>query len=182
MTTTRRTYKHLSAVKRLLIYLSLVAALILPAACSGGYSFTGASIPAEAKTISIKQFPNYASTVNPQLSQKLYDELQQMFSSQTSLNVISDDGDLQISGEITDYNTRASSIGSDDNVATNRFTITIKVSFTNRFDPKTDFDQSFSRFKDYSAERDFSSVEQGLVSEIVTELCEDIFNKSVVNW
>ena len=133
--------------------------LLLLAGCTGGYSFTGASIPPEAKTISIKQFPNYASTVNPQLSQNLYDELQRMFSSQTSLNVIS-----------------------DDNVATNRFTITIKVSFTNRFDPKTDFTQSFSRFKDYSAERDFSSVEQGLVSEIVSELCEDIFNKSVVNW
>ena len=164
---------------RRLLYIPL---LLLMAGCTGGYSFTGASIPPEAKTISIKQFPNYASTVNPQLSQKLYDELQQMFSSQTILNVISADGDLQISGEITDYSTRASSIGSDDNVATNRLTITIKVSFTNRFDSKTDFEQSFSRFKDYSAERDFSSVEQGLVSEIVTELCEDIFNKSVVNW
>ena len=169
-------------MKRLLKYLFLVVALVLPAACSGGYSFTGASIPAEAKTISIKQFPNYASTVNPQLSQKLYDELQQMFSSQTSLNVITDDGDLQISGEITDYSTRASPIGSDDNVATNRFTITIKVTFTNRFDSKADFEQSFSRFKDYAASRDFSSVEQALTGEIVTELCEDIFNKSVVNW
>ena len=175
-------YKYLSVVKRLLTYLSLVVALLLPVACSGGYSFTGASIPAEAKTISIKQFPNYASTVNPQLSQKLYDELQQMFSSQTSLNVISDDGDLQISGEITDYSTRASSIGSDDNVATNRFTITIKVTFSNRFDSKADFEQSFSRFKDYAASRDFSSVESSLMSEIVTELCEDVFNKAVVNW
>ncbi|MBO4599647.1 MAG: LptE family protein [Bacteroidales bacterium] len=164
------------------LFLLLFPLMLLTAGCSGGYSFTGASIPVEAKTISIKQFPNFASTVNPQLSQNLYDGLQQMFSSQTSLNVIGDDGDLQISGEITDYSTRASSIGSDDNVATNRFTITIKVSFSNRFDPKSDFEQSFSRFKDYSAERDFSSVEQGLVSEIVTELCEDIFNKSVVNW
>lgn len=156
--------------------------LFLLGGCTGGYSFTGASIPPEAKTISIKQFPNFATTVNPQLSQKLYDGLHQMFSSQTSLNVIGSDGDLQISGEIIDYNTRASSIGSDDNVATNRLTITIKVSFSNRYDPKADFDQSFSRFKDYSAGRDFSSVEQTLVSEIVTELCEDIFNKSVVNW
>jgi len=163
------------------VALALVGTLGV-AACTGGYSFTGASIPAEAKTISITQFPNNASTVNPQLSQKIYDGLQQMFSSQTSLNVIGDDGDLQISGEITDYTTRASSIGSDDNVATNRFTITIKVKFTNRFDSKADFEQSFSRFKDYAASRDFSSVEQGLTEEIVTELCEDIFNKSVVNW
>ena len=169
-------------MKKTLIPLLFAVALLALGGCTGGYSFTGASIPAEAKTISITQFPNYASTVNPQLSQKLYDGLQQMFSSQTSLGVTSDDGDLQITGEIIDYSTRASSIGSDDNVATNRFTITIKVSFTNRFNPKADFSQSFSRFKDYAATRDFSSVEQSLTDEIVTELCEDIFNKSVVNW
>lgn len=169
-------------MKKTLTTLLFAVALLVLGGCSGGYSFTGASIPAEAKTISISQFPNFASTVNPQLSQKLYDGLQQMFSSQTSLGVTSDDGDLQITGEITDYSTRASSIGSDDNVATNRFTITIKVSFTNRFDSKADFEQSFSRFKDYAATRDFSSVEQSLTDEIVTELCEDIFNKSVVNW
>jgi hypothetical protein len=169
-------------VKKLLSTLLFAVTLLTLGGCSGGYSFTGASIPAEAKTISITQFPNYASTVNPQLSQKLYDGLQQMFSSQTSLGVTSDDGDLQITGEITDYSTRASSIGSDDNVATNRFTISIKVSFTNRFDPKANFEQSFSRFKDYAASRDFSSVEQSLTDEIVNELCEDIFNKSVVNW
>lgn len=151
-------------------------------ACSGGYSFTGASIPPEAKTLSLKPFPNYASTVNPTLSQTLYDKLQQMFSSQTPLDITSSDGDLQLSGEITDYSTRASSLSSNDNVATNRLTVTVKVKFTNRYDPKADFEQSFTRFKDYDASRDFSSVEASLVSEIVNELCEDIFNKSVVNW
>lgn len=163
------------------IILCLVALFAL-VSCSGGYSFTGASVPPEAKTISIKQFPNFASTVNPQLSQKLYDELQKMFSSQTTLVVNSDEGDLQLSGEITDYSARASSIGSNDNVATNRLTITIKVSFSNRFDSKADFEQSFSRYKDYNAALDLSAVESSLVDEIVTELCEDIFNKSVVNW
>lgn len=169
-------------MKKLILWTFALCSMLTMAGCTGGYSFTGASIPVEAKTISIKQFPNFASTVNPQLSQKLYDELQKMFSSQTSLTVISDDGDLQISGEITDYNTRASSISANDNVATNRLTITIKVKFTNRFDPKADFEQNFSRFKDYNASLDLSSVEQSLVSEIVNELCEDIFNKSVVNW
>ena len=151
-------------------------------ACTGGYSFTGASIPPQAKTISLKQFPNYASTVNPQLGQKLYTSLQTMFSSQTNLTVTDGDGDLQISGEITDYVVRASALSSDDNVAANRFTVTIKVKFVNRFDPKADFEQTFSRFRDYDASRDFSSVEASLVEEIVTELCADVFNKSVVNW
>ena len=166
-------------MKRLVLLISLCVAL---AGCSGGYSFTGASIPPGAKTISVATFPNYASTVNPQLSQKLTEELQQMFSSQTSLSVTNADGDLQVSGEITGYDTRASAISSSDEVSMNRLTITIKVRFVNRIDPEADFEQQFSRYRDYAASQDFSSVEAGLMEEIVSELCEDVFNKAVVNW
>ena len=150
--------------------------------CTGGYSFTGASIPPGAKTISVATFPNYAATVNPQLSQKLTDELMQMFSSQTPLSVTTADGDLQVSGQITGYDTRASALSSSDEVSMNRLTITIKVKFVNQIDPNADFEQQFSRYRDYAATQDFSAVESGLMSEIVTELCEDIFNKAVVNW
>ena len=162
--------------------ISLVALWMLTA-CTGGYSFTGASIPPGAKTISVATFPNYAATVNPQLSQKLTDELMQMFSSQTPLSVMNGgEGDLHMEGEITGYDTRASSLSSNDEVSMNRLTVTVKVRFSNAIDPEANFEQSFSRYRDYPASRDFSSVESGLVSEIVTELCEDIFNKAVANW
>ena len=160
--------------------ISLLSAMLF-AACTGGYSFTGASIPPEAKTISVATFPNYAATVNPQLSQKLTDDLIQMFSSQTTLDVTNDDGDLQLSGEITGYDTRASALSASDEVSMNRLTITVKVKFVNTKDPDADFEQSFSRYRDYAATQDFSSVESTLMGEIVTELCEDIFNKAVVN-
>jgi hypothetical protein len=160
----------------------LLAFCWLMAGCTGGYSFTGASIPPGAKTISVATFPNYASTVNPQLSQKLTDELMQMFASQTPLSVTTADGDLQVSGQITGYDTRASALSSSDEVSMNRLTITIRVKFVNQIDPDADFEQQFSRYRDYAATQDFSAVESGLMSEIVTELCEDIFNKAVVNW
>lgn len=161
--------------------ISMLCCLML-AACTGGYSFTGASIPPGAKTISVATFPNYASTVNPQLSQKLTDELMQMFASQTSLDVTNSDGDLQVSGEIVNYETRASALSASDEVSMNRLTITVKVKFVNTKDPEADFEQQFSRYRDYAATLDFSAVESNLMNEIVTELCEDIFNKAVVNW
>lgn len=172
---------HKGRGRGLMLWLVMLAAAAMMG-CSGGYSFTGASIPPEAKTISVKTFPNYASTVNPQLSQKITDELKNMFSSQTSLNLTNSDGDLQIEGEITGYSTRTSAVSSNDEAAQNRFTITIKVRFTNTVDPDSDFEQSFSRYKDYNAAQDFSTVENSLVGQIVTELVEDVFNKSVVNW
>ena len=162
--------------------LLMAVCCLLTVACTGGYSFTGASIPPGAKTISVATFPNYASTVNPQLSQKLTDELKQMFSNQTSLTVTQADGDLQLSGEIVGYETRASALSSSDEVSMNRLTIAVRVKFVNTIDPDADFEQQFSRFRDYAASQDFSAVESSLMGEIVTELCEDIFNKSVVNW
>ncbi|MCF0212268.1 MAG: LptE family protein [Bacteroidales bacterium] len=167
---------HLSRLAGLLL------CLLSLGACSGGYSFTGASIPPEAKTISISTFPNYASTVNPQLSQKLTEDLRDMFASQTSLTVKDGSGDLELSGEITAYTTRPSAISSGDEASMYRLSITIKVKFVNNVDPKANFEQSFTRYRDYNAALNFASVENGLMSEIVAELCEDVFNKSVVNW
>lgn len=161
----------------------IVAACLLALnGCKGGYSFTGASIPPDAKTISVATFPNYAATVNPQLSQKLTDDLRNLFSSQTSLNVVNGRADMEVSGEITSYTTRAAALSSNDEVSMNRLSITIKVKFINNKDHEADFEQSFTRYRDYNASLNLSSVENALVGEIVSELCDDVFNKSVVNW
>ena len=167
---------------RTVIKLLSFVPLLLLGACSGGYSFTGASIPPEDKTISVAQFPNYATTVNPQLSQKLTDDLRNLFSSQTSLNVVNGDADMEISGEITSYTTRAAALSSNDEVSMNRLSISVKVKFVNKKDPNADYEQTFTRYRDYNAQLNFSSVENNLMNEIVSELCDDIFNKAVVNW
>jgi len=49
-------------------------------------------------------------------------------------------------------------------------------------DPDQDFDSSFSRYQDYSSSKDFSSVEEDLITEILKDITEDIFNKAFVNW
>lgn len=165
-----------------LVYIFFCVCSLLLAGCKGGYSFTGASIPLGAKTISVATFPNYATTVNPQLSQKLTDDLRNLFSSQTSLNVVNGRADMEISGQITSYTTRAAALSSNDEVSMNRLSITIKVKFINNLDHEADFEQSFTRYRDYNAQLNFSSVESSLMGEIVSELCDDVFNKSVVNW
>lgn len=165
-----------------LIFNIFIIALFILEGCTGGYSFTGASIPPDAKTISIQNFPNYASLVNPQLSQVLTDGLRNAFSSQTSLNFVDYDGDLDIKGEITNYTMQPTAITGNDQAAMNRLTITIKVVFVNTKDPNANFEQSFSRYKEFSAQMNFSSVESSLVEEIVNELIDDVFNKAVVNW
>lgn len=148
----------------------------------GFYSFTGASISPDVKTISIQQFPNLATIVQPTLSQRFTQALRDKFSSNTQLKLQSSDGDLNIEGEIIAYTNQPVAIQGNQQAALNRLTISIKVRFTNIKDEKQNFESQFSRYKDYNSMLNFASVENSLIDEINKEIVEDIFNKAVVNW
>jgi len=170
-------------MKRVFAIFFLATMSIVFSACKVNYSFTGASIAPEVKTIRISNFPNNAPLVHPTLAQDFTDALRSKFQSQTSLSIVTKGGDLTIEGEITDYNTRPTAIQADDIAAQNRLTITVKVTFTNNNDDTQSFsNQSFSRYEDYPSNLDFASVQDTYVPLIVEYLIEDIFNKAVVNW
>ena len=73
-------------------------------------------------------------------------------------------------------------IQGNETAAMNRLTITVRVRFVNKFDENQNFDQTFSRYSDYSSTQNLSSVESGLISEICDALTDDIYNKAFVNW
>lgn len=163
---------------------AMLLLLIMPIAFSGCgvYSFTGASIPPEAKTISIANFPNKAELVQPSLSQAFTEKLKDRFASQTSLNLIPRNGDLHIEGEIVGYSTEPVAITGAQTAALIRLKITVNVRFVNKYSPKDNYESVFSRYEDYPSSQNLSSVEDGLIVLISEALVEDIFNKSVVNW
>ncbi|MZQ47492.1 MAG: hypothetical protein GT598_00655 [Bacteroidales bacterium] len=150
--------------------------------CKVTYSFSGASISPEVKTISIQYFQNRASLVQPALSQNLTDALIDKCKSQTSLSFVNGLGDVNFEGEITDYNTRPLTVSADAQAAVNRFTITVRVEFTNAVDPDLSYEQTFSRFEDYDSALDLSQVEDELSRKIIEMIVEDIFNRAFVNW
>lgn len=164
--------------------LTFIIVITVFTGCKINYSFTGASIDPRTKTVSIATFPNMAPLVNPTLSSTFTEAMKDRFMSQTSLQLVSRDGDLQFSGTITGYNTRPTAIQAGDVAvaAQNRLTITIKVKYVNNQDPKSSFDTSFSRYADYDSSKSLQEVEESLVEEIVPQLIDDIFNKSVANW
>jgi len=159
-----------------------IAVLLTFSHCKVNYSFTGASIPPEVKTIYIGYFENNASLVEPTLSQKITDAFRDKFASETSLVLVTSAGDLNLEGFIRDYRTQPVAIQTDDQAALNRLTITIEVSFENTVDEKMSFKSSFSRYADYSSSQNLSAVQEALIEEINTMLVEDVFNKAVVNW
>ncbi len=174
-------YQLTSQMLRKIHYILLLSALLFSTGC-GIYSFTGASISPDVKTVSIKYFPNNAPLVQPALSRKLTEALRDKFTSQTNLNMVSSNGDLNIEGEITGYSTEPVAIQGDQKSALQRLKITINIRFTNKKDEKQNFETPFSRFIDYDATLRLSDVEDGLIDQLDEQLTQDIFNKAVVNW
>lgn len=151
-------------------------------ACKITYSMSGASISPDVKTISVQFFENRASLVQPGLSQYITDELTDKCRAQTNLSFINDVADVNFGGEISDYNTRPLTVSGNARAAMNRFTITVKVVFTNAVEPDYSFEQSFSRYEDYDSSKDLSQVEQDLTEKIIEQIVEDVFNAAFVNW
>ena len=148
----------------------------------GFYSFTGASISPEIKTVSVDYFQNKASIVQPILSQLFTEKLKDYFVLQTNLELEDSNGDLSFSGVITHYQIKPIAIQANETARQNRLTIKIKVVFKNKYDTKLDFSTTFSRYRDFSSDENLNSIEETLIEEICNELVEDVFNKAVVNW
>lgn len=159
----------------------LLAILLVQSGC-GIYSFTGASIPPQAETVTVRYFPNKASLVNPTLSQAMTNELKDRFQSETSLDLVDTGGDLYFEGEIVGYGTKPVAIQGNEQAAKNRLMVKVKVKFVNQYNEQQNFETTFSRFEDYDSNKSLSSVENQLVQKIVEYLVDDIFNKAVVNW
>lgn len=162
----------------------LLGVLVLLNSC-GMYSFTGASISPNVKTISISYFPNNAQFVQPTFSQKFTDALRDKFTAQTNLIIVNKGGDLNIEGEITGFDPNqpvAIQGGADQTASLYRLTITVNVRFVNNKDEKQNFETEFTEYKDYGRDTRFSDVEEQLIGEINEKLVQNIFNKAVVNW
>jgi len=168
-------------MKKTLHIILFTVSLFLFAGCAF-YSFTGGST-GSAKTIQVDFFPNQAQLIEPNLSQEFTLELQDLFTRQTNLSLVSSNGDLYFSGEITSYRIAPMSASSNQTSAQNRLTITVNVRYVNTTDEKTDFEQSFSFYSDYPANAQLTGgVLEAAFEEIIDRITQDIFNASVGKW
>jgi hypothetical protein len=163
-----------------------IAFLILPLILlqqSCGYKLSGASIPAEMKTVSVQFFENNATLVVPYLSQSFTEALKDRIRNQSRLSVVRAEGDANFEGRITDYSIRPVAIQGNERAGLSRLSITISVKYTNALKPDQSFEQSFTRFQDLDlAAGALQTQESRLIPLINQQLTEDIFNRAFANW
>ena len=108
--------------------------------------------------------------------------MRNIFIRQTRLQLVRENGDLQIKGEITGYNQYNEAVQADGYSSTTKLTITINVRFVNNTNHKEDFEQQFSAFRTYDSSQLLTAVQDPLIAEMVQEIVEQIFNATVANW
>lgn len=152
-------------------------------ACSVSYKFNGASIDyTKTKTIQIADFPIRSSYVWAPMGPIFNNQLKDQFANHTRLQQVKRNGDLKLEGEITRYEQRNKSVSSEGYSAMTELTITVNVRFTNNVNHAEDFEQQFSASKSYETTLSLNSVQEQLVTEMVEDICDQIFNATVANW
>ncbi len=163
-------------------------AILLPTGC-GIYTFSGASISPDIKTISILNFPNEATLGPSTMSVTFTEKIKDYYQQNTNLSIVDENGDLQIEGYIAEYRVTpvAASASRDQNqgdfASLTRVSIDVFASYVNTQNDEFNFEKTFSFFVDFDQNRtDLSSNEQQFVEEIFDQIIFDIFNASVANW
>ena len=148
----------------------------------GIYKFNGGST-GDAKTIQVDFFPNQAALIEPQLSQRFTQDMQDLFLRQANLEQTRTGGDLRFEGEITGYRVNPMSATSQQTAAQNRLTITVNVRFYNRLKEEDDFEKQFSFYSDFDANAQLTGgILDAALDEILERIIQDIFNASLGNW
>ena len=109
-------------------------------------------------------------------------KIKDYFVDQTNLTLVNLTGDLSFTGEIVKYDISPIDIKSNEVAGKNRLSISVNVKFINQQNDAGNFEQNFTRYRDYESALNISDIETILIEEITSEIAEDIFNKSVVNW
>lgn len=173
-----------SANRRLRFILPLcLSVLLLLTACVPQYSFNGASIDYnKTKTIQIDEFPNRASYVWGPMASMFNNRLKDQYASHTKLQQVKRNGDLRITGEITQYQQRNKSVSSEGYSAQVELSMTVTVRFTNNANHAEDFEKQFTSLQSYDSKLNLNSVQEGLVEDMIKDICDQIFNATVANW
>ncbi len=153
------------------------------------YNFTGAALTHGEETVQVRDFINNTA-YNPQLAQQFSTAIQNRFYQRTTLKGTSENPDMLIEGEISDYSITPTTIttpttGSNNNIiqaAQNKLTITVKVHYENKKDPESSFDRSFTDEVTFDSSLDISQVEATQVPVVNERIINKIFNDIVAKW
>lgn len=159
-----------------------VMPVVLLTACSISYKFTGTSINYDLiKSIQIDKLANRAPYGWAPMEAMLNNKLQDVYANQTRLKLVKRAGDLHIAGEILSYDQFNKGISADGFASQVQLKMTVNIRFENA---KTNerWEKQFSATSQYDSNQQLTAVQERLVTEMINDICDQIFNATVADW
>lgn len=161
----------------------LTVMMLLLVSCSVSYKFNGASIDyTKTKTIQIADFPIRSSYVWAPMASIFNNQLKDVFANHTRLIQVKRNGDMKIEGEITQYSQRNKAVTAEGTSAQAELSMTVNVRFTNNANHSEDFEKQFTATSTFETTQSLNSVQEELVTQMVEDITDQIFNATVANW
>lgn len=181
--------KHLQSGNKQLMRINhiktalLTVMMLLLVSCSVSYKFNGASIDyTKTKTIQIADFPIRSSYVWAPMASIFNNQLKDVFANHTRLIQVKRNGDMKIEGEITQYSQRNKTVTAEGTSAQAELSMTVNVRFTNNANHSEDFEKQFTATSTFETTQSLNSVQEELVTQMVEDITDQIFNATVANW
>ena len=181
--------KHLQSGNKQLMRINhiktalLTVMMLLLVSCSVSYKFNGASIDyTKTKTIQIADFPIRSSYVWAPMASIFNNQLKDVFANHTRLIQVKRNGDMKIEGEITQYSQRNKAVTAEGTSAQAELSMTVNVRFTNNANHSEDVEKQFTATSTFETTQSLNSVQEELVTQMVEDITDQIFNATVANW
>lgn len=172
----------MESMNRRCLALSLLLVLLV-SACTVSYRFNGASIDyMTTKTIQIDNFPIRSAYVWAPMQSIFQNRITEIYTNQTKLRQVKKNGDLQLAGEIVAFDQFNKGISSDGYSSMVQLKMTVNVRFVNNKKHTDDFERQFSATAEYDASQQLTAVQEELVTQMVRDITDQIFNATVANW
>ena len=169
--------------RRLKQYGLMLVFFLMTCLMSSCYTFNGASIDyTKTKTIQIADFPIRSTYVWGPMAAIFNNQLKDQYANHTKLIQVKKNGDLKVEGEITRYEQRNKSVSAEGYSAQTELTMTVNVRFTNNAKHDEDFERQFTASTTYDTTQSLNSVQEELVTQMVKDITDQIFNATVANW
>lgn len=165
------------------LFFAFAGICILMESCSISYGFGGASIDYNTtKTLYLANFPNQAQLIYPPLEQRFNEDLKDVFIRNTRLQLVNQNADLEIEGEIIGYELTPMAVQEDAFASETRLTMTVRMRYRNNKVEGQDKEETISAYRNFPSDRLLTDVQDQLIKELSGEIIDQIFNATMSNW
>lgn len=148
------------------------------------YSFTGASVPSHLRTIAITTFIDRSGSGEPDIGNKITNQLIQKFINDNTLQVTDRlNSDCILEGTVTSLTETPAVFSGNETITAQRITISVHVTYKDLIKRQTIFERDFSNYTDYKLDSsNIINARKSAIDETIDKITEDILLGVVSNW